>query len=227
MARVVSLNETQDSAAAEPVGGAWEPVVAAQPAYREILAKALPFLGTRKNELHTRISIRCAVALLAGEGGDVDVVIPGVLLHDVGWSAVPESLQSQAFGHQVSRPDLQRLHEEEGARLARDILQEVGYPADKILEIANIVSRHDTDPVAVSLNDSLVKDADKLWRFTREGVEVDVERFHREAVEYLDAIESKIDEWFFTGTAIRMARAEVEKRKTQAAAARSFGPTPP
>ncbi len=66
--------------------------------FDEIWRRAKPYLDTRQNETHTEIATRFADTLLDKEGGDEDVVIPAIILHDVGWKKIPESQQLKAFG---------------------------------------------------------------------------------------------------------------------------------
>ena len=66
--------------------------------YHEIINVAKPFLDTRYNELHARVAYSFALKLLGAEGGDEAVVLPAVILHDIGWKSVPGELQLEAFG---------------------------------------------------------------------------------------------------------------------------------
>jgi HD superfamily phosphodiesterase len=59
------------------------------PFYQKIFERAKPFLRTRKNIIHTKIALQYALKLLKKETGDDKIVIPGILLHDVGWKMVP------------------------------------------------------------------------------------------------------------------------------------------
>jgi hypothetical protein len=65
---------------------------------RRIYNKAEYLLKTRNNTLHTRISYHYALNLLEAEGGDPRVVLPAILLHDVGYSQLPEKEIKDAFG---------------------------------------------------------------------------------------------------------------------------------
>jgi hypothetical protein len=189
-----------------------------RPIYAEIFERALPHLQTRHNEVHTRASYRFGVQLLAEERGDPEVVIPAILLHDLGWSRVPEDRQLEAFGPTVQAPELTRLHESEGAAMAMRILQEVGYPLEPTREIVEIVGGHDTRLESLGPNDSLVKDADKLFRLSREGFPIDCRRFGLEPSGHLAWLEKRIAEWFFTATAVQLAHAEVEDRREELSA---------
>jgi HD superfamily phosphodiesterase len=189
-----------------------QPVVI-KPIHQKIFEKAKPFLRTRKNLIHTRIALRYALRLLQSEKGDEDVVIPAVLLHDVGWKAIPEHLQLTAFGPNPSNPQLVRVHEVEGAEIAKTILKDSHYPSQKIREICLIIRGHDTRKRPISQNDRIVKDADKLSRYSRKGTAIDSDRFHIPRREYLIFLEAIIDYWFLTPTGREVARREISLRK--------------
>jgi HD superfamily phosphodiesterase len=180
--------------------------------FQKIWQLAEPYLNTRKNNIHTKISIEFAYRLLEKEGGDQDIVIPAIILHDVGWKRVPGNLQLKAFGPKATSPELNRLHEVEGAKIAKDILERVNYDEDRIEEILEIIDGHDSRKEAISLNDKLVKDADKLWRCSEEGFHIDIERFEVNFVEYLNIIPSKLQKWLFTNSAKEIAREEIKNR---------------
>lgn len=180
--------------------------------FDEIWRLAKPHLNTRKNDIHTEIATRFGAVLLEKEGGDEDVVIPAIILHDVGWKMIPESQLLRAFGPNIKSLTLRKKHEEESIKIARRILKEVNYDKNKTNEILEIVEGHDTREVALSLNDSIVKDADKLWRFSKQGFTVDCERFRLKPTERVKAADMDIDRLFFTKSAIQIARIEIKRR---------------
>ncbi len=180
--------------------------------YQEICRLATPFLETRDNVIHTRIALSFARKLLAVEGGDEKIVIPAVILHDVGWKSVPEELQLKAFGPAANDKDINRIHEVEGARTAADILKQVGYDLWLAQEIIEIVRGHDSRKVALSLNDKIVKDSDKLWRFSAEALEVDPKRFGIDPGVHVQWLGLQIDKWFFTRTGKQLAFQEQKLR---------------
>jgi len=182
-----------------------------KPIYKQIFNQAKPFLETRKNLIHTRIALRYALKLLKLEKGDEEVVIPAVLLHDVGWKAVPENLHLTAFGPNPSNPEWLKIHEIEGAKIARTILERLRYPSKKIEEICRIIRGHDSRKRPISFNDRVVKDADKLWRYSQSGVAIDTDRFNILRTDYLSYLEQRIDQWFLTRTAKEMAKQEIIK----------------
>lgn len=66
---------------------------------------------------------------------------------------------------------------------------------------------------ALSLNDQLVKDADKLWRFTPVGVDIDHTRFGIARDSYIKWLDTVIDDWLFTPEAKEMALAALAEAK--------------
>jgi len=183
-----------------------------EPMYLRIFERAKAFLDTRDNELHTRIASAFAEKLLEAEGGDARVVLPAILLHDVGWKMVPEELQLTAFGPGHNDMTINRIHEVEGAKIARRLLEELGYDPKLIDEIVAIILEHDSRLKPLSLNDAIVKDSDKLWRFTAEALQVDPKRFGIDPGVHTRWLKLQIEGWFITETGIRLARQEQRER---------------
>ena len=135
-----------------------------------------PYLSVRRNDIHTKIATKYAYQLLVTKKGDESVVIPAIILHDVGWKNVPEELHLKAFGPH-GKEELTKQHEKESVKIAKKLLEEINYDKNKTQQILKIIECHDSRKEAISLNDRLVKDADKLWRFSKEGFTIDCERF--------------------------------------------------
>jgi HD superfamily phosphodiesterase len=183
--------------------------------FEKIWRLAHSYLDTRSNDIHTVISVGFAYELMKREGGDEDIVIPAIMLHDVGWKKVPEGLQLKAFGPKAESPELNRIHEVEGMKVAKDILEKASYDEEKIEEIVEIIGGHDSRREALSLNDAIVKDADKLCRYTREGLHIDTERFGETRDEGLRRLRSNLDKWFFTDSAREIAMEEIANRQKE------------
>ena len=172
-----------------------------------IWEKAQPYLNTRKNDKHTLYCYYFAEQLLeAHPTADERIVLTGILLHDVGWSTVPEDKQLQSFGPHMVYPELRRQHEVEGATIARGILQNLDYPAETITAICAIIDGHDTRKETQSLEDSLVRDADKLWRYTDFGLETVGAWFNYSQQEQMDLLAKWIQTRFYTDAGRDMAR---------------------
>ena len=179
--------------------------------YSKMWELAKPYLDTRENDSHTQISLKFAQQLLKKEGGDEDIVIPAIILHDVGWKRLPEELHLKAFGP-GSDPELTRIHEVEGAKIAREILEQLHYDQNKTQEILRIIEAHDTRTEAISLNDRLVKDADALYRVTRDAFRVNIARFEATFDQIMDHVQSSSETWFVTTSAKKIAAKELSLR---------------
>ena len=94
---------------------------------------------------HTMRVYRWAIKLQAKLGGDIDIIALAALLHDIGW-------------------DSERPHEEVGAELAVDFLDELGVEPEIIKRVGEIIVVHeDKDTEAeLSLECKIVMDADLL-----------------------------------------------------------------
>ena len=186
-----------------------------EPVYKQIYQLAQPYLNTRHNAVHTEMSMQLAYELLSTEGGQESIVIPAIILHDVGWQKVPAELQLKAFGPKATSPEINRTHEKEGVKIAKDILEKVNYDVEEMGWILEIIDGHDSRKQSISLNDQIVKDADKLWRYTRSGFQIDTERFGESYVEGLNRLRKALPVWFFTNTARKLAGEELEKRERE------------
>ena len=184
--------------------------------YVRIYEAARPLLQTRLNDFHTRVATQLVVELLQRDGGDPRLGIPAIILHDVGWSAIPEQLQRTAFGPGSTNAELNRQHEVAGVRLARGILESVGYPRDLTREILRIIDRHDSQPRSMTLEESIVKDADKMYRVTKVGFVGALEQLVTLMPQELhDFVALRAAVWFQSPSALAMARRELEARRLE------------
>jgi HD domain len=189
--------------------------------YERIYARAEPYWQTRSNEIHVPGAYALAQELvLANPQADPDIVLPAILLHDVGYMAVPaeDHLKGLAGAVKGWEPEITRRHEIRGAALAGEILAEVGWDEQRTSAIQDIVDGHDSRAEAVSVEDELVKDADKLWRFTESAVRICHEWMELTPERYMDWVGSEIDNWFFTPTARELARRELDRSRMALAA---------
>ena len=186
-----------------------------KPIHRKLRELAAPYLDTRHNDVHTDSSVEFAYKLLEMEGGDEDIVIPAVILHDVGWKMVSEDMQLKAFGPNAIYPDLNRVHEVEGAKIAEEILRAAGYEDGRIPEIVEIIEGHDSRLEPLSLNDKIVKDSDKLYRYTNDAFHTNMKRFGHSADKYLERLRIHLSIWLNTDSGKKMAREELRDREQE------------
>lgn len=167
---------------------------------------AAPYLAVRDNDEHTIYSYGVAHVLTElHPQADPEVVLPAILLHDTGWSQAPHDEVLEAIAPDGGRRDLVLLHEKEGARIAGEVLAAVGHDPARTAEIVEIIDGHDSRLEALSLNDSLVKDADKLWRLTPHGVDTVMNWFGLGRDDARRLIGSRVHDHLFTGAARTMA----------------------
>lgn len=185
----------------------------------EIYLKAEPFWRTRSGEIHMPQAYAFAQALLrAHPEANAGIVLPAILLHDIGYARVPEETHHQGLADAPIgwQPDITRLHEQEGVRMARELLAEVHYPLELVEPILQIIDGHDSKTAeAHSIEDAIVKDADKLWRFGVEGVRICREWVGMGFDDFTAYVEGKIPTWFHTQQGARLARLTLERTRRE------------
>ena len=175
---------------------------------RELWTRAQPYLerGRPGDVEHTQTVLELGKRLLEHEGGEPLIVIPTLILHDVGWSQVDfwDFLRAPAEG----KIDVEnvRLHMVYGARIASEILTELGFDRELIERIAAIIAVHDIPHEIQALDDlsaTLVFEADWLDKYSP----IRRERYSRlindqkAAEELREWLEVNKPEWFRTKTA--------------------------
>ena len=180
--------------------------------YAEVWAAARPYMRARKNDVHIPLSYWYAERLLERHPeADADVVLLAIMFHDAGWAVIDEErIFREGFatgdGEVDLASDVRILHEKEGARLAAEALGGM-WDVAIVDEVVAIIDGHDSRLHALSRNDELVKDADKLWRLTPHGVDMVMDWFGLTRDEAHRLIGGRVHDQLCTDAARTMARA--------------------
>ncbi|MFJ4428814.1 HD domain-containing protein [Streptomyces bobili] len=177
-----------------------------------VWAAAAHYLRVRKNDIHTPLSYEFAEELcLSHPQADGLVVRLAILLHDVGWYGIDEErILAEGFGPNWKQSDVRYLHEQQGCTVARHILGDIGYASEVIERVCAIIDGHDTRPEAHSLEDALVRDADRMWRFTPAGIAIASDWFRLTPTEYVCQLKARTFHELNTETGRAMALRELE-----------------
>lgn len=172
-----------------------------------------PEMRTRGNDIHIPISFAFAERLCdAYPEADALVVRVAILLHDTGWARVDETkIISEGFGKNWRQADIRFEHELKGCDIAREVLPGLGYDEAFITRVTDIIDGHDTRAESHSIEDSLVRDADRLWRFTPAGVALASSWFHQSPSAYCARLRTDIVPELITAAALEMALSELER----------------
>jgi hypothetical protein len=169
---------------------------------------------TRGNDIHLPISLAYAERLCAAHPeADALLVRVAILLHDTGWGRVDEQ-RILAEGHSGAdwrRSAIRYEHEKQGCLIAREVLPPLGYGPEFVDEVVAIIDGHDTRPEALSLEDALVRDADRLWRFDHAGVALASGWFKMDPATYCDRLAAEILPELITEAAAGIAEAELAR----------------
>ena len=178
--------------------------------YEKIWDLALPRQDNKGDIGHAKVTREYAYKLLETEKGNPDVVIPAIILHDIGWSKLTEDEGMSVFDPHKTREqklEMRYKHQEEGVKLAGTLLGQLNYPPNLTEEILEIISEHDTRVGFISLNEGLVRDADKLWRFSKTGFSADMKRRTFSFQQEYDLLVSELDipNYFYSQKASQIA----------------------
>jgi HD superfamily phosphodiesterase len=189
--------------------------------FYKIQKLALPYQDLRDDTGHAEVTLKYAQELVQIEGGDEDIIIPAIILHDIGWSQMIKGRRILVFARSAREEDkleVQMEHQQGSVKLASEILHQVNYPEELIPEILEIIAQHDTRKGFISKNEGLVRDADKLWRTSKEGVAtaqaraVSPESLDEAHWKKLEENMNKPD-YFYSQTAHQIAFADLRLRK--------------
>lgn len=143
--------------------------------YQPLWEECLPLLrlGRPGDDEHAAETVKLVLDYQGRLEFDADVLIPVAMLHDIGHSVIlPEHFKYITGQNKLVNGKL--IHMLAGAKIARDLLQKVGYDPEKTQEIIDIISMHDADQLKVddwrswydTQNKKVFHDLDALDRYT-------------------------------------------------------------
>ena len=178
-----------------------------------IWKSVVPESRTRSNDIHQPISLAYAERLcLAYPEADSLLVRVSILLHDTGWGRVDEDrIVSEGFSGNWRKAEIRFEHERQGCLIAREVLPSLGYDDEFVEAVATIIDGHDTRKQAKSLEDALVRDADRLWRFDHAGIALASGWFGMDPATYCDRLAAEIVPELLTEAGVAMATADLER----------------
>lgn len=177
--------------------------------------KVIPESRARGNDFHLPLSVAYAHRLCeAYPQADRQLVLIATLLHDTGWAHVDEDrIISEGFRGDWRQADIRYEHEVQGCLVARRVLPDLGYSDEFVERVCAIIDGHDTRQEAHSLEDALMRDADRSWRFDRVGIALASGWFGQTPDYYTDRLENEIIPELITEAAIAMAHADLDRSR--------------
>ena len=178
-----------------------------------VWSAVVPETRTRSNDVHLPISLAYAERLCdAYPEANRLLVRVAILLHDTGWGRVDEErILAEGFTGDWRKAAIRYEHEKQGCIIAREVLPPLGYDELFVDAVVAIVDGHDTRKEAKSLEDALVRDADRLWRFDHAGIALASGWFGMDPATYCDRLASEIVPELLTEAAVAMARADLAR----------------
>lgn len=169
-------------------------------AERQIWDLALPYQDKRNDAGHAESVTGFALELLDHYiDANPFIVVSAAILHDTGYSRMSEERRMVSYTG-VGTPEeyaVRLEHQIYALDVALEILKKTDYPAIYWVDIMVIISQHDTRKGAISIEDSIMRDDDKLWRYSERATEVNFLNKGLDSNEkktaYLDGLEKRIN----------------------------------
>lgn len=101
---------------------------------------------------------------------DFDIIFALTILHDVGYSKVPQKLKLNPFDLKV-----RKLHSEESAKIAESIFDKVNFPKSKRGKTLRLIRHHDDwafDKPPKDAEWRIFTDLDFAWEISKEGFDI-------------------------------------------------------
>ncbi|MBT4650939.1 hypothetical protein HOC13_00250 [Candidatus Woesearchaeota archaeon] len=186
--------------------------------YQKIWELAKPYYekGRPMDVDHIEWMIEDALLVCQKENLEDSLLLPLVILHDVGYAEVPKDNPYNL--------DLRKAHMDAGAKIAKKILEKVDYPANKVEKIVYYVSVHDNwalgDKSVYENNPILAvfSELDFIWMATPKGFAAIMEMLNKNKQEMFEYVRSRPEEekiLFSTKTTKRLYESYLNGRKKE------------
>jgi len=187
--------------------------------YKKIWKLAKPYYekGRPMDIDHIDWIMQEALVVCEKEKVDDSLLVPLVILHDVGYGET---------GPAYFEKNLKKLHMEAGEKIARQILEKVNYPNDKIEQIASWISVHDnwifgkTEVYKENKILNIFSDLDFTWMASKKGFEYirkHLKKNPEEMIKYLETAEKHENIPFCTETTKMIYNDNLSERKAELA----------
>ncbi len=194
----------------------------ADPRLKALWEKSFAFQHARGDGRHAENVIYFTAKLLEhGKEAEAQVALPAAIIHDIGWYWMTPEEHRDGLPYGTPPEILKKTkkkHEELGVKNGRRLLQESGYTQEEIKRIIEIVDGHDTRAECLSPSDGIMRDADRLTRFSRDGFWSEMVR--KRGMTKEDKYKALLEQmstanYFYSPYASRIARQELEKRVSE------------
>ena len=184
--------------------------------YQQIWKLAKPYYkkGRPMDIDHIEWMMKDALFVCEKENIDDSLLLPLVILHDVGYAEVPKDNPFNL--------DLRKAHMKAGKKIAKEILEKVNYPKEKIKKICYYVSVHDNWALGdyeIYQKDIILgifTDLDFTWMVTNKGFPALMKILNKnkkEMVKYIENSEKLTDRPFSTKTTKELYQKYLNQRK--------------
>ncbi|MFT4312911.1 MAG: HD domain-containing protein [Candidatus Woesearchaeota archaeon] len=166
---------------------------------------------------HAKVVTKFAEELAIKLNADLTIVIPAAILHDTGYFGYSQKTLFDLMSKKLDVQTEKRIKHEHmlrGAEFAKTILTQLKYDPLKIKSITHIILFHDSTEKTMSIEEQIVRDADKLWRYSDKGFWIDVKRRNSKPMNWYTKLLSNLEkkDYFLTTEAKIIAKTQLNLR---------------
>lgn len=188
--------------------------------FKKIWEEAQAMQDLREDKGHAEVVTEFAVKLCIILKANKNIVVPAAILHDIGYYGMDKTVLKDLMAGKLSDEQTKKIkdeHMEKGAAVAKEILEKLNYDQELLKTIIQIIKRHDSGGDCFSIEEKIVRDADKLWRFSKPGFDIDIKRRGCPPIEWYNYLLKNIEKpnYFYTSGAKEIAIKELENRKNE------------
>ena len=179
--------------------------------------------GREGDEQHAAETVQLVLKYSEEKDWDLDVLIPTAMMHDIGHAAIlPEHMKYVTGAEKL--PNGKLVHMLTGAKIAKEILEKIGYDEDKTAEIVDIISVHDMDRVKGADNDEMYDtdnkkifhDLDALDRYTKKRLKSAMHHYPDKNLQEMVTMVEKYLDLIFKDEIREIAKERIRKLREEA-----------
>ena len=119
---------------------------------------------------------------------DFEIIFALTILHDAGYSKVPQKLKLKPFDLKV-----RKLHSKESAKIARLIFDKVNFPKSKRKKALRLIEHHDDwafDKPPKDIEWRIFTDLDFAWEASKEGFDIVRKFLNQTRTDFLNTVKN-------------------------------------
>jgi hypothetical protein len=188
--------------------------------YDDLRKEVKPYIDLRDDLGHNDFVEAMTIELSKRLHVDPTIPLICAIFHDTGYHVYTSEKLRKMMSKELSSTQIREMkatHQIEGSKLANRVLTKYGIASSVIAKIEYIVLHHDEDCPCLSIEEEILRDADKLWRYSKVGFWLDVKRRRSNPLDWYEKLKLNFDKprYFNLAEGVNLAKELLEERKLE------------